>query len=293
MTRTESIPLVELDVFRAGDAEFGPLCVSPTGRCVGEGAAALGFRTTVPSGRARRGSLYRVAAVLFHRRGSREVALREGSAAVASGASDGTVSLIPAGWEIRPTYLEPCEGLVVGLSGGLLGEVARSMGAVPAFQARAGLRDPVLSGLCAAAWEALRGGPRLTDALGRALATHLLEAYPADAPPPPPWFRRAEAYLDARLAGPVTVDDLAAAAGLSRSHFCRLFRKVAGRSPHAFIVERRVGRVCQRLRADPSASLADLAAEAGFCDQSHLTAHFRRLVGTTPAAYRATRATRA
>lgn len=79
---------------------------------------------------------------------------------------------------------------------------------------------------------------------------------------------------------------MAAAAGMSRSHFTRLFKAATGESPRAFVVGRRIEKAKELLEADPELPLAELAAEVGFCDQSHLTSHFRKLAGRTPAAFR-------
>ncbi len=225
-------------------------------------------------------------AVVLHRRGRRIVGLRQAGCGSEREARDGLVSLFPAGWEVRPSYLEPCEGLIVGLAPRLVAEVAGRLGTVAGFPALAGLADGVLEGICETLWRARGGSGPLADALGRAVVTHVLQNYAPAAAATPAWFRRAERHIDDHLGSPLSVEQLAAAAGMSRAHFTRLFTRQAGEPPHAFLVRRRVERAKGLMADDPRLPLSDVAAEVGFCDQSHLTAHFRRLVGRTPAAYR-------
>ncbi len=96
---------------------------------------------------------------------------------------------------------------------------------------------------------------------------------------------RARDLLEARAAEPLTLDALAAAAGLSRFHLIRLFRRKLGMTPFAYQRSLRVERARAALRAGQPIALA--AAEAGFADQSHLGRSFRAVMGSTPGEYRA------
>lgn len=108
---------------------------------------------------------------------------------------------------------------------------------------------------------------------------------PADRSPavPDPAVRAAVALLRDDIARNVTLDELAAAAGLSKYELVRRFTAGVGMPPHSYQVAMRVS-LARRLleRALPPAIVA---AEAGFADQSHLTRHFTRRVGLTPARY--------
>lgn len=95
--------------------------------------------------------------------------------------------------------------------------------------------------------------------------------------------RRAMEYLRAQLAEPVTLDDLAAHASLDKFHLCRAFRAQVGMPPHAYLTHLRVQRAKALLAKGVRAS--ELAPRVGLYDQSQLTRHFRRIVGTTPARY--------
>jgi AraC-like DNA-binding protein len=90
--------------------------------------------------------------------------------------------------------------------------------------------------------------------------------------------------LDEHLFVPVSLADATAAIGLSVGHASRAFAQTFGLSPHAYVVSRRVDRA-RRLLLD-GASVAETAVDAGFHDQAHLTRHFHRHVGTTPACFR-------
>ena len=91
--------------------------------------------------------------------------------------------------------------------------------------------------------------------------------------------------IEARLDGPLAVHELADALGLSAGFFARAFKAGTGRTPHAWIVERRLARArALLLRGD--AGLARVAAECGFASHSHLTASFRARFGAVPSDFR-------
>jgi AraC-like DNA-binding protein len=100
--------------------------------------------------------------------------------------------------------------------------------------------------------------------------------------------RRAMAYLRERLAESITLDDLAQHSALDKFHLCRAFRAQIGMPPHAYLTHLRVQRAQELLAQGVRAS--ELAPRVGLYDQSQLTRHFRRIVGTTPARYGALRA---
>jgi len=79
---------------------------------------------------------------------------------------------------------------------------------------------------------------------------------------------------------------LAAVARLSPYHFARQFKVATGLPPHQYVIARRVERAQQLLRAGTDLSLAEVAAHAGFSDQSQFSRHFKRLVGVTPRQFR-------
>jgi AraC-like DNA-binding protein len=89
--------------------------------------------------------------------------------------------------------------------------------------------------------------------------------------------------LDACVATPVTLAGLAERLGASPTHLIRCFTREFGVAPHAYLVACRIDAARRQLLAGRPP--AEVAVAAGFHDQPHLTRHFRRHVGTTPARY--------
>ncbi|MEO8176293.1 MAG: AraC family transcriptional regulator [Sphingomicrobium sp.] len=106
---------------------------------------------------------------------------------------------------------------------------------------------------------------------------------PALRPAEPGRIARARDFLDSHFAEPVTLTELAAVAGLSPYHLLRTFRDQVGITPGAYQIQLRVLEARRRLR--DGALIADTAADLGFADQSHLSRHFQRIIGTSPGRY--------
>jgi AraC family transcriptional regulator len=69
-------------------------------------------------------------------------------------------------------------------------------------------------------------------------------------------------------------------------HFARQFKASTGLPPHQYVIARRVERARELLQGGGELSLAEVAADVGFADQSQLSHHFKRLVGVTPGRFR-------
>jgi AraC-like DNA-binding protein len=98
---------------------------------------------------------------------------------------------------------------------------------------------------------------------------------------------RARDLADARYFEPLGVAELADAAGLSRAHFSREFRRVFGESPHAYLLTRRLERAAALLRTTDR-SVADICFSVGLQSVGSFTTSFTRTYGVSPTAYRAT-----
>jgi AraC family transcriptional regulator len=138
------------------------------------------------------------------------------------------------------------------------------------------------------------GGPLAAESLANVLAVHLIRHVLA---PPEPARRREGTFPRARLRAVVeyieehlvacpTLEQMAAVARLSPYHFARQFKATTGLPPHQYVILRRVERARQLLQAGTELSLAEVAAHAGFSDQSQFSYHFKRLVGLTPGQFR-------
>ena len=91
-------------------------------------------------------------------------------------------------------------------------------------------------------------------------------------------------YCLRHLADEITVDDLAAYAGYSRSHFHRVFLQLTGKSPHAYLLDLRV-RTALRMLQNGNISVKEVSSACGFNDVSYFCKVFRNFCGTTPSSF--------
>jgi AraC-like DNA-binding protein len=104
--------------------------------------------------------------------------------------------------------------------------------------------------------------------------------------PPARHLLRAKDLADARYAEALDVEDMAKAAGLSRAHFSREFRRAFGDSPHVYLLTRRLERAAALLRTTDR-SIADICFSVGLQSVGSFTTSFSRMFEKSPAAYRA------
>ena len=159
----------------------------------------------------------------------------------------------------------------------------------PRFQ----LRDPRLEHLAWAFEAELRaeapGDPLYGDSLGMAIAAHLVRHYRTEAgcarEPDgglsPRQLRRVIEHVELHVDGRLALAELAAVAGVSASHFKALFKRSTGLPVHQYVIRRRVERA-RLLLLEKTATIADVAAQTGFANQSHLARWMRRVAGVTP-----------
>lgn len=95
--------------------------------------------------------------------------------------------------------------------------------------------------------------------------------------------RRARAFLHDALADKITLDDLAAHAGLDKFRLVRAFRAEVGLPPYEYLTHARVSRARELLQR--GALVAEAAQAVGFYDESQLHRHFRRIIGITPGSF--------
>ncbi|MEG3177749.1 AraC family transcriptional regulator [Sphingomonas sp. RB3P16] len=159
------------------------------------------------------------------------------------------------------------------------------------------ISDPVIRELCASlasfAGHAVSRPTFTRDQILVALASHLvfeygrLESITVTARGGlAPWqVRRSQEKMRARLYEPLNLEEVANDCGLSLSHFSRAFRCSVGMPPHAWRVRERVNHA-KGLMKDPRKTLAEIAIECGFADQSHFTRVFSRETGASPGHWR-------
>jgi AraC-like DNA-binding protein len=103
--------------------------------------------------------------------------------------------------------------------------------------------------------------------------------------PPARHLLRAKDLADARYFEPLDVNDLAHAAGLSRAHFSREFRRAFGEPPHSYLLTRRLERAAALLRSTDR-SVADICFSVGLQSVGSFTTSFKRTYGISPMTYR-------
>jgi AraC-like DNA-binding protein len=104
--------------------------------------------------------------------------------------------------------------------------------------------------------------------------------------PPARHLLRAKDLADGRYFEALGVDDMARAAGLSRAHFSREFRRAFGESPHSYLLTRRLERAAALLRTTDR-SVVDICFSVGLQSVGSFTTSFTRTFGASPTAYRA------
>jgi AraC family transcriptional regulator len=212
----------------------------------------------------------------------------------------GSVAVVPAGSPARYRWSGCMDTLNVYLEPGLVERVAaRAFGLDPAR-----LLVPPLDGLdlphLRAAMLAVNaeltadaGGRLAAESLANVLAVLLIRHVLTPRRPergrdgalPRGRLRAVVEYVEEHLDAGPTLEQMAAIARLSVYHFARQFRAASGLPPHQFVIARRVERA-KRLLQDGALPLAEVAACAGFSDQSQLSRHFKRHVGVTPGQFR-------
>ena len=130
--------------------------------------------------------------------------------------------------------------------------------------------------------------------IGHAALAHVLARHAGRAPRgdirgglAPALRRRLVDWLDAHLAQPVTIGEMAAFCALSETHFAHAFRASLGVAPHEWIVARRIDRAAALLRSRRPPPLDEVARATGHASASHLVRRFKAAWGMTPGQYRA------
>ena len=219
---------------------------------------------------------------------------------------EGLSNVVPAGVPVTRSFRGQADFLAVYLASEVVAEVAADAleldpSRVELVESLAAVDDTLaaLGRLIMAEAEAGGAGTRMfIDMLARALALHLLRTYSTDAAPPPAesgaligWrLCRATDYMHAHIAEDIPLVRLAAAAGLSPSHFARAFRAATGEPPHRYLTRLRI-EAASHLLEQTRLPIIDVGLRCGFAQASHFATMFRKATGLSPRAYRAARCT--
>jgi AraC family transcriptional regulator len=211
----------------------------------------------------------------------------------------GDMIIYPAGLTQKLSWNKNAETIQLSLKPELLAQACQDCFApekieiIPQFK----LRDPLIQQLALTFLSELQhsspDNSLYIDSLSNTLCLHLLRHYNIsptvvdDNYDGLPGFllRRLVEYIEANLAQNLTLVDMAQVVNLSTSHLNRLFKQSQGISLYQYVIHCRIERAKQLLKRQ-QLTIAEIATQVGFADQSHLTHHFKRYVGVTPKTFR-------
>ncbi len=186
----------------------------------------------------------------------------------------------------------PQQHLVLSISASAVTAILGTRGDDLGTIHESGFRDALLSQICLSLWEAAQDEPprdrlfeeyalaALVVGLARRSRRITPEKHQARPLSAAQW-RLIDSYIADEIGSNLSLPRLAGLAGMTQHAFLRAFKAQTGCAPHQYILRRRIEYVRQLL-PDRRLSLADIALQAGFADQAHMTATFTRLTGTTP-----------
>jgi AraC-like DNA-binding protein len=139
-----------------------------------------------------------------------------------------------------------------------------------------------------------RSEPFIADSFASVMAVHLLRRAPSPqqrarsvrSELSPAKLRAVLEYVEEYLDASPTLDQMAAVARLSPTYFASQFKRTTGLPPYRYVIGRRIERAKQALQTGRGISLAQVALQAGFSDQSQFSHHFKRFIGLTPGEFR-------
>ncbi len=233
--------------------------------------------------------------VVLQKRGTVDLEVREDGRWQRTVIRPGMVSFYPAGWQFSARLTEPAEFVALWVDPGFASRVLQDGGKESLVPFR-GVEDPLIRGVMEAMHEAVRrrtADRAYAEALAGSLVQHLARRGRQQQAPDLPRVqggltrsvvRRVVDFMEAHLADDLSLEQLAEVAGLSQFHFARQFKVTLGVAPYAFLRERRLDRA-RDLLVRGEGTIAEIASRTGFCDQSHLSAHFKRRFGASPRAF--------
>ena len=202
----------------------------------------------------------------------------------------GMVHVTEPGQAVEAEFFSACDFIHFHVAADFVREchAATAAGSVPAGQELRNLlvRDELAAQLSRTLTEDAEGGdPLYAESVGQVVLMRVLARRPSASRVGklPKWrLRRVHDHLAANLAEPISLADLAEAAGLSRMHFAAQFRAATGCRPHDYVLQYRIEQAKQMLTGTDM-TLVNVALSVGFQTQSHFSTVFRRLTGSTPA----------
>jgi AraC family transcriptional regulator len=210
--------------------------------------------------------------------------------------SHADIAIIPAGISHRCNWDSSAQYLVVAIEPFLLRSVGQDwvnldrIELIPHFMTQ---QDAFIQGIFATLRAEVEtggmGSDLLVDSLKTAIAIHLLRRYCTTRPKLSQYsdglsqakLTLVTDYINDHLHQDLKLVELSAIVQISSYHFLRLFKQRVGITPHQYVLQCRIEKA-KHLLQHSTLSIAEIAAQTGFSDQSHLTRCFKRIVGMTP-----------
>jgi AraC family transcriptional regulator len=207
----------------------------------------------------------------------------------------GTVHVSRPSQRLEAEFRAPCDFVHLYVADGCAGRLgslaARDRRAGPCDLSGVVLRDPLAAQLAMTLTDGRHArDPLYLESIARTLLLRLaaLSVPRTGVCALPRWrLKKVQDHVQAHLASPISLADLAGVAGLSRSYFAAQFRAATGCRPHEYVLEQRVEQA-QAMLAESGTPIIEVALAVGFQTQAHFSTVFKRLTGTTPARWRLT-----
>ena len=241
--------------------------------------------------------------VVLHLGGPKRVRRASNGPTLITDMATDAISIIPAGAAYDWSTEGPIEYAHVYIPPERLARAAESIfdrdGAQVRLRSEVGRHDPLLATLFHALIGTAQSGRRdglFLDVMTEAFLAQLLRGHGnldegvrrRQLALAPKRLSDVTDYVDLHLAEDITLDSLAAIARLSRFHFSRAFARATGKTPHAFVMGRRLEQAKRMLR-DTDLAISDIAKACGFSGASHLSNRFVEAEGVRPSAFRQAR----
>ena len=100
------------------------------------------------------------------------------------------------------------------------------------------------------------------------------------------YSKKIKKYISRNIKKEMSLNELSTYLGCSSNHTIRIFKKEFDMTPHSFIINQKITQARKMMKKSKNTTLASIAKEVGFYDQSHFSKSFKKVLGVNPSAYR-------